>query len=101
LRKSAEDVGGQIAVRVDNAHPDSGPGAAEHEIEQERGLARAGRAEDREMASERLGREDERAAAGVCYGDPRRRLWLAARAGLRSFATERQLVKAPVGQRPQ
>jgi hypothetical protein len=51
VRKPAEDVGGQIAVRVDHAHPDSAPGAAEHQIEQERGLARTRRAEDREMPS--------------------------------------------------
>jgi len=39
LRKPAEDVGGQVAMRVDDAHPDPGPGTAEHQIEQESGLA--------------------------------------------------------------
>ena len=72
--KPAEDVGGQIAMRVDHAHPDSSSGAAEHEVEQERGLARTGRAEDREMASESVGRQHERTAAGIRNRDSRRRL---------------------------
>ena len=60
-------------MRVDDGHPDTGLGAAEHEIEQERGLARTGRAEDREMASQGVGRQDERTLPGVRDRDARRR----------------------------
>ena len=101
IRQATEDVLGQVAMRVDDGHPDAGLGTAEHEIEEERGLARAGRAEDRKMPSEGVGRQDERTLPRICYGDSRAGLSLAVGAWQRSFTFERQAVEPSIGQRPQ
>ena len=100
-RQAGEDVAREIAVGVDDGHPDGRGREGADEVEQQRALARSRRAEHREMAGEGVGPDGEVATAAGAEDEAGRRGDVRRRSPERAGPGEAGAIEGSVGERPQ
>ena len=101
-RDPAQDVGDQVAVRVDDRRADVGLDRRQREIEQERALARAGRPERDDVARKDRDRDRQRPTARLRHDEAElARTGGGWRCGERSVTDEAGPVEGCVGQVPE